>query len=135
MAGRPSRLEDPDFCDLVAEHLASGLTCEEISRDPLVGASAGSIRTWRRDPRIKARLGKLINERVQEVTRRVDAEIARRLGDADALTTRELIDIRREFLNGQLREETEKVDETTVHAALDAANDPTFMAAFEALNK
>src|ERR1044072_6239731 len=106
--GRPNRLNDDSFCDLIAAKLAEGISVRALAKDPMVNASESTDSTWKRDPRIKARLTKLINQRVQEVTRRVDWEISNRLQDASGLSMRELLDIRREFLNGALRDRSEE---------------------------
>ncbi len=76
-----------------------------------------TITRWRRDARVKAYAMKLIEDRVLQVTRKVDGAIAQRLENAGELTVMELITIRREFLGGALRAQTEKADENTVNEA------------------
>lgn len=125
-AGRPSRLADPEFALKVAEALAEGLSRDQMCtlfdvKDPM------TITRWKRDPRVKGHLTKIINERVQEVTRKVDSKIAAIL-DRDDLTVQELILIRKEFLGGALRDQTQQVDDQTVQEAMRAAEDPDFQA-------
>lgn len=124
-AGRPSRLSDPEFAQEVAEALAEGLSRAEMCslfgvKDP------ATITRWKKDPRVKGVLNRLINDRVQEVTRKVDAKIAAILA-RDDLTVQELIMIRKEYLGGSLRAATEKADDDTVAEAVRAAEDPEFM--------
>lgn len=122
--GRPSKLANPEFAQKVAEALGEGLSrtqmCEKFDvRDPT------TITRWKRDPRVKGILTKVINERVHEVTRKVDAKIAGIL-ERDDLSVTELLAIRKEFLGGALRQQIEKVDEVTTQQAMQAAEDPEF---------
>lgn len=136
-AGRPNKLSDPAFAQAVAELLANGLSRQQVMdkleelnlavvRDPM------TISRWKRDPRVKGILTKLINERVQEVTRKVDSKIAAIL-EKDDLTVQELILIRKEYLGGALRAQTEKADEETVQEAMVAAESPDFQEKLAAL--
>lgn len=115
---RPNPLADPNFARDVAEAFVAGLSraemCELFSvRD------RDTITRWRRDARVKAIAFKLIEDRVLQVTRRVDAVISQRLEDADKMTTKELLEVRKEYLGGKLREQHEKADGETVHEAQD----------------
>lgn len=78
-----------------------------------------TITRWRRDPRVKGIILKLIEDRILQVTRKVDGVIADRLERADELTITELLAIRKEFLGGALRAQTEKADEDTIAEAQD----------------
>ena len=114
--GRPNPLADPDFAQEVAEAFAAGCSrtdmCEMFGvRDP------ATITRWRRDPRVKARAMKIIEDRVLTVTRKVDGVIEGRLQHAENMTITELLAIRKEFLGGALRERTENIDESTVQEA------------------
>jgi hypothetical protein len=76
-----------------------------------------TITRWRRDPRVKTYALKLIEDRVLQVTRKVDGVIAERLEHASDMTITELLAIRKEFLGGALRSQTEKADDETVNEA------------------
>lgn len=109
---RPNPLADPDFAKAVAEAFASGASRNDMCalfgvRDP------DTITRWRRDARVKAYALKLIEDRVLQVTRKVDSKIAAIL-ENDDLTVTELLAIRKEFLGGALRAQTERADETTI---------------------
>ena len=104
---RPNPCADPAYALQVAELLAEGLTRREVA-DELGVKDVDTITRYKRDPRVKSHLTRLINERVQEVTRKVDAKIMGHLQRED-LTVKELLDIRREFLGGALRNRLHQV--------------------------
>lgn len=113
---RPNPLADPDFAKQVAEAFAAGASRKDMCE--LFGVKdQDTITRWRRDPRVKAVALRIIEDRVLQVTRKVDGVIAGRLEYADKMTIRELLDIRKEFLGGALRAQTEKADEGTVQEA------------------
>lgn len=117
MAGRPNPLANPQFAKRVAEAFVDG--CSRKQMCEMFGVKdKDTITRWRRDPRVKALAMKLIEDRVLQVTRRVDAVIAERLEHAAELTTKELLEIRKEFLGGALRAQTEKADPETVNEAM-----------------
>ncbi len=116
--GRPNPLRDPEFAQAVAEAFAAGASrsdmCEMFGvKDP------DTITRWRRDPRVKAIALKIIEDRVLQVTRKVDGVIAERLEHANEMTIVELLAVRKEFLGGALRAQTEKADESTIAEAQD----------------
>jgi transposase-like protein len=118
-AGRIHSLADPEFAKAVAEAFVAGASREEMCKlfnvkDPY------TITRWRRDPRVKAHAMKLIEDRVIQITRKVDGAIEARLQDTGKLSIKELLDIRKEFLGGQLRAQTEKADADTTREAIDA---------------
>jgi len=80
-------------------------------------SSPETITRWRRDPRVKVYALKLIEDRVLQVTRKVDGVIAARLEHASDMTIQELISVRREFLGGALRTQTEQADSETIGEA------------------
>jgi hypothetical protein len=73
-----------------------------------------TITRWRRDPRVKSYALKIIEDRILQVTRKVDGVIAERLEHAEEMTITELLAVRKEFLGGALRAQTEKADEATI---------------------
>jgi hypothetical protein len=115
---RTNPLSDPDFARDVAEAFVAGLSRQEMC-DMFGVKDRDTITRWRRDARVKAIAFKLIEDRVLQVTRRVDAVIAERLENASEMTTKELLEVRKEYLGGKLREQHEKADDETVHEAQD----------------
>jgi hypothetical protein len=115
---RPNPLADPEFARDVAEAFVAGLSRQEMC-DMFGVKDRDTITRWRRDARVKAFAMKLIEDRVLQVTRRVDAVIAERLENAGDMTTKELLEIRKEFLGGALRQQHEKADDDTIHDAMD----------------
>jgi hypothetical protein len=122
MAGRPSLLDDPEMRETIAAAFADGWTREQMCagfgiKDPK------TITRWRHDPRIKTIARRIINDRVQAIASKTDSEIARRLQEPEKLTVKEMLDIRKEFLGGQLRDETEQIDEATINEAMSLLED------------
>lgn len=117
--GRPNPLNDPEFAKLVAQAFVDGNSRREMCE--MFGVEdPDTITRWRRDPRVKVYALKLIEDRVLQVTRKVDGVIAARLENAQELTVNELLAIRKEFLGGALRAQHEKADEATVNEAMEA---------------
>lgn len=112
--GRPSQLNDPEFCTSVAQAFAAGATRETMCeifgvKDPM------TITRWRKDARVKIILHKLIEDRVLAITRKVDNAIEAKLRSAESLSVKDLLDIRKEFLGGALRQQTEKADSEDIN--------------------
>lgn len=116
--GRPSALRDTEYAKLVATMFVDGMSARQMAAE--LGVSQWTINSWRRDPRIKAHTTKLIQDRILQITRKTDAEIQRRLEAAEKLSTKEILEIRKEFLGGKLRDKTEDVDEETMSDAMKA---------------
>jgi transposase-like protein len=113
---RVSPFVDPEFTKAVAQAFVDGLSRKEIAE--MFGRhDLDTITRWRRDPRVKAYALKLIEDRILQVTRKTDAIIAQRLQDSDKLSVQEVIMIRKEFLGGALRSQTEKADAETIQEA------------------
>jgi transposase-like protein len=112
---RPNTMADPELATKVAEMLVDGATRQEVA--DVMGVTPETVTRWRRDPRVQTHIKRLIKDRVYEITRKTDSEIASRLADPKALTVKELLAIRSEFLGGALREETQEVDEHTINEA------------------
>lgn len=116
LSGRPNPLADPEFARAVAEAFASGQSRSQMCE--LFGVKdKDTITRWRRDPRVKAYALKIIEDRVLMVTRKVDGVIAERLQHTSDMTIAELLAIRKEFLGGALRAQTERADESTIAEA------------------
>lgn len=116
--GRPSPLSDPEYAKLVAQAFVDGQSRQQIA-DTFGVKDLDTITRWRRDPRIKGYAMKLIEDRVLEVTRKIDSKIANILHTKDDLTVQELISIRKEYLGGALRMQTERTDDATIGEAQD----------------
>lgn len=119
---RPSKLADPEFAQLVAEAFASGASRKDIAEQFGVRCLE-TISIWRRDPRVKVPLTKIMEDRVLQITRKIDASIEARLGDVDKMTVKELLDIRKEYLGGTLRSRTENIDDDVIGEAMEALED------------
>ena len=113
---RPNPLANPEFAKSVGEAFAAGLSRAQMC-ELFDVKDRDTITRWRRDPRVKAIALKIIEDRVLQVTRKVDGVIAARLEDAENMTVQELLAIRKEFLGGALRAQTEKADEETIAEA------------------
>jgi transcriptional regulator with XRE-family HTH domain len=114
--GRPHALADPDYAELVADCFAAGMTREQMC-DILGVADVKTITRWRRDPRVQNRVIELIRDRAVKITLKADAEMMNRMMNAENLTVREIIEIRREFMGDKLRSQTDEVDENTINEA------------------
>lgn len=121
---RPSPLAEPDFAKQVAECFANGDSRESMSTT--FNVSKQTITKWRKDPRIKRLVHNIMVERVQRVTSKVDAILEGRLANGDSLTIKELLDIRKEFMGDSARGKLEDADDTTINAAMEAAESPDF---------
>ena len=115
---KQSYMSDIDNAKLVASMFVGGMTAKQMAYE--LDVSEWTIGQWRRDPRVKAHAHKLIEDRIIQISRRVDSQIERRLENADKLSIRELLEIRKEFLGGALRRQTEDIDEGTVNEAVAA---------------
>ena len=131
--GRPSRLRDPEAVQQIAELLVAGCTREEIA----IAMGVSDVKTvtnWKKDPRVQLAARKLVQDRVIDITRKVDSTIFGRLANPEDLTIKELLEIRKEFLGGALRDQTTEVDEATVNEALEFfESDPEAAAQLRAL--
>ncbi len=106
--GRPHFLNDPDNLKLVAALFASGATRDEMCEQCDV-SDPGTITRWRKDPRVKAEVRKLLHDRIMRISAKTDSVIEQRLQNAADMTVDELIKIRKEFGGSALMREN--VDE------------------------
>lgn len=116
--GRPHALADAEYAKQVAALFVAGTSRKEMAET--LGVGEDTIGRWRRDPRVKAHAMKMVEDRVIAITRRVDSAIEARLAHAEKLSIKDLLDIRKEFLGGSLRQQTERADEDTVSQGLAA---------------
>lgn len=132
--GRPSPLDDPEFLELFSEALANGLTAPELAE--LFEMGERTMRDYKKDPRVKAAALKFIEDRVIRVCRKIDNVIENRLLHPEEMDVTELLKIRKEYLGGVLRQQTQgsKDDQDVIHEAIEVIeNNPEFAAEFEAL--
>jgi hypothetical protein len=130
---RPNPLADPQFAKMVAEAFVAGESRQSMA-DLFGVKDLDTITRWRRDPRVQTIALKLTKDRVLQVTRKVDAKLAQILEDSDDLTVTELLAIRKEFLGGVLRDQTEQVDDQTLSETQDLIEaNPNFVEEFQAL--
>lgn len=94
-------LENADFAKFVAELFASGMGREsmlaELQEAGYDVRDKDTITRWRRDPRIKALVQKIIEDRTLQISRKIDAIIEGRLSQAKDLPIKDLIAIRKEY--------------------------------------
>lgn len=109
--GRPHKLDDPDTLKLVAEAFANGATREDMCKAFEV-KDPGTITRWRKDPRVKAEVRKLLNDRILRISSKTDSVIEQRLQNASEMTIDDLIKIRKEFGGSSLV--GEKIDEDSM---------------------
>jgi hypothetical protein len=130
--GRPGALDDTDYAKLVATWFANGATREQMSEE--FGVSTWTITQWRKDVRVKAHTHKIIEDRILSVARKIDNVLEARLQNAENMSTKDLLAMRKEFVGGALRQQTEKADEVTTIQAMEAIeDDPEFMEKLAAL--
>lgn len=123
MAGRPSRLSDPAFLKRVAACFYAGLSRESMCVE-LEVKDPDTITRWRRDPRVKAIVGKLNEDRALQISRRVDATIAGRLSKPENLKIEDLIRIRKEYGGAAVGRKEIADDDTVADAMEKLAEDP-----------
>lgn len=129
--GRPHKLADPAYVELVATMFINGMTRQQMC-DELDIKDVGTITRWKKDPRVKAASDKLLKERIGIIAARTDAEILKRLDEAEHLTIKEILAIRNEFMGGKMRDTLDTVDSDTVNDLQDyLAQNPEDAAALE----
>jgi hypothetical protein len=112
-------LDDPEKFELFVDGLANGASNKELAE--IFDVTPRSICNYKRDPRVRAAALKFIEDRVLRITRKTDSIIEQRLQDADELDTDTLLKIRKEFLGGAFRLQTQggKTDAKTINDAMD----------------
>lgn len=132
MAGRPSKLQDPTFLKRVADCFYNGLSRQAMC-DELGVADTDTITRWRRDPRVKAIVGKLNEDRVMQISRKVDSIIEGRLSQAQNMDTETLLKVRKEYGGGAVaRKETDE-GSTIAEALSKLESNPNFADELEEL--
>ena len=124
--GRPNALSDPEYANAVAEAFVAGCSREEMC--DMFNVSLSTISRYRRDHRVKVLALKKIEDRVLRITRRTDSIIEERLRNAKDIDTDTLLRIRKEYLGGALRTQTEKADSETINeASSEIENNPSLI--------
>lgn len=116
--GRPSRLDDPEQLRLIAELFAAGYSRQAMC-DELEVKDKDTITRWRRDPRVKAIVTKLIEDRAIQISRKIDSVIEGRLSRAEDMKIVDLIAIRKEY-GGSKVQSKEVADDATINDAIEA---------------
>lgn len=108
MSGRPNRLDTvPGLREALATLIANGYSNRDTARTlaaefpALEGLHRRMVGRWKKDQQVQAHIERLGRERVNQITRTIDAELERRIGDSRQraeMPTRELIELRREML-------------------------------------
>lgn len=132
--GRKSALADEEFLDLFCKAYVTNITNLELAE--LFNVNEKTIRQWKKDPRVIAISKKMVEDRVLGIVRKIDSTIAARLAHPEKLETDILIKLRKEYLGGAFRAETEggKDDPDTINAAAAALEDnPELMAELQEL--
>jgi transposase len=101
MAGRKSRLSDPDFAKAVAEAYVSGMNRDEMAEH--LECHKDSIAVWIKDPRVTAHASRFTLERIQRITRRIDSEVEGRLAHVSNWKLEDLLKVRKEYLERSLK--------------------------------
>jgi transposase len=109
--GRPHGLSDPERVKLAAAMYVEGMTRAEMSEQ--LGVSEWTITQWRKDPRVRAQVTKLVEDRVQRIVGKTDHIIEGRLQNAAEMDTELLLRIRKEYLGGAFRALTRAHRQTT----------------------
>ena len=132
--GRPHGLNDPERVKLAAAMFVEGATRADMAGE--LGVSEWTITQWRKDPRVRAQVTKLVEDRVMRIIGKTDHIIEGRLQNAAEMDTELLLKIRKEFLGGAFRalHEGGKADEGTVYEAMDEVQaDPELLAGLREL--
>lgn len=116
--GRPTPLSDPEYAKAIAAAFVAGLTHKQIAEQ--FGIHPDTVTNYRRDPRVKAHAMKMIEDRVLTVTRRIDSIIEGRLQHSENMSIKDLVMLRKEYLGGALRQQTENADEATISEVMTA---------------
>jgi hypothetical protein len=118
MAGQSTLDRVDGLRDRVAELWADGASNKTIAETVHSEFSEiedvpvkNTIINWRHDEQVKNKIHSIMRERVSRIVRRTDSELISRLENADELTVKEIIDIRKEIAPARdVLDENERVD-------------------------
>jgi transposase len=132
MAGRNSRLNDAEFCQLVAEAYTSGMSSEAMAEE--LDCHRDTVYQWIKDPRVQIYITRLTRERVNRITRKVDSEIEGRLSHVSNMKIDELLKIRKEYLERTMKTQGEVDSAATTNEVAEAMDqNPDLAEALRAL--
>lgn len=101
MAGRNSRLNDPEVALAVAELAVRGASRPEMAE--ALGCSKDTVRVWIKDPRVQAHARRLLSERVTRICRKIDGEIDARLAHIHGWDIDEILKVRKAYVDTPLQ--------------------------------
>lgn len=101
MAGRRSKLQNPEIVKTFAEAWITGASRKELSK--LFGISVDTVTNWTQDPRVQANAARFAQERVNRITRKLDGEIEGRLDNVKDWDTELILKVRKEYLDRALK--------------------------------
>lgn len=103
MAGRRSKLQNPEIVKSFAEAWITGASREELAE--LFGVNKDTVTRWTQDPRVQANAARFAQERVNRITRKLDGEIEGRLENVKSWDTELILKVRKEYLDRALKVE------------------------------
>lgn len=101
MAGRKSRLADPNFAKAVAELYISGMSRKEMAEE--LNCIPETVGIWCQDPRVQAHAGRLALERVNRITRKIDSEMEARMQHINQWSLDEVLKVRKEYIERAIK--------------------------------
>ncbi len=106
--------------------------CSRTDMAETIGVTKTTITNWRRDPRVKEAVGKIVEDRVLRVTSKLDAILEERLlNESASLPVETLLKMRKEFLGGAFRAVTQggRFDEAMINGvSAELESDPELRA-------
>lgn len=134
MAGKLSKIANPEFAKAVAEAYIDGMSRKEMAE--IFCVHVDTISLWTKDIRVQTHAAKMAQERVTRITRKIDKVIEGRLQDSEDMETETLLRIRKEFLDRSLKIDLAagKDNPDTIRDATDLLeSNPDFAAGLAAL--
>lgn len=101
MAGRFSKIDDPDFAKSVGLAWVEGLTGAEMAE--MFGVERRTVTNWLRDPRVKSHAAKFAEERIMRIIRKTDTEIEKRMRHLENEDIATILKVRKEYLNNTVK--------------------------------
>lgn len=135
-SGRKSTLDDPADLQVICELFSAGFSrqqmMEELAEAGIEIRDPKTITRWKKDARVQVLVERLNRERIIEVQRKIDSIIQTRLNEAERLSIKELVDLRKTFGGGEVSRKEIASDTVTSGAIKAIEDDPDFAARFAA---